>query len=114
MNDRHEFREFTRNDPTTRLHRYAVRDNSCNWCRYGFCYSAFHCCDARHCAPDNDVLKVRKWTDANSAILYAPCYGRTSVELETGFLFTLKFDAAGSWKIVDTHRMSKKELEDEQ
>jgi uncharacterized protein YecT (DUF1311 family) len=68
----------------------------------------------RHCAPDNDVLKVRKWTDANSAILYAPCYGRTSGELEAGFLFTLKFDAAGNWKIVDTHRMSKKDLEDEQ
>jgi hypothetical protein len=68
----------------------------------------------RRCAPDNDVLKMRKWTDANTAILYAPCYGRTSGDLEAGFLFTLKFDDAGKWKIVDTHRMSKKELEAEQ
>jgi uncharacterized protein YecT (DUF1311 family) len=68
----------------------------------------------RRCAPDNDVLKVRKWTDANTAILYAPCYGRTSGDLEAGFLFTLKFDDAGKWKIVDTRRMSKKELGAEQ
>ena len=68
----------------------------------------------RRCAPDNDVLKLRKWTDANTAILYAPCYGRTSGDLEAGFLFTLKFDDAGKWKIADTHRMSKKELGAEQ
>src|SRR6478735_9958125 len=68
----------------------------------------------RRCAQDNDVLKVRKWTDANTAILYAPCYGRKSGDLEAGFLFTLKFDDAGKWKIVDTHRMSKKELGAEQ
>jgi len=68
----------------------------------------------RHCAPDNDVLKVRKWTDANTAILYAPCYGRTSGELEAGFVFTLKFGADGKWKIVKTHEMSKKELKEEQ
>jgi uncharacterized protein YecT (DUF1311 family) len=65
----------------------------------------------RRCAPDNDVLKVRNWTDANTAILYAPCYGRTSGELEAGFLFTLKFDAEGNWKIVKTRRMSEKEIE---
>ena len=70
--------------------------------------------NARRCAPDRDVLKVRKWTDANTAILYAPCYGRTSNELEAGFLFTLKFDDAGKWKIVDTHRISRKELEEEE
>jgi uncharacterized protein YecT (DUF1311 family) len=57
----------------------------------------------RHCAPNRDVLKVRNWTAANPIILYAPCYGRTSGELEAGFLFTLKFDDAGKWKIVDTH-----------
>jgi hypothetical protein len=68
----------------------------------------------RRCALDWDVLKVRNWTDANTAILYAPCRGRTSGELEAGFLFTLKFDAAGKRKVVDTHRMSKKELEEEQ
>jgi hypothetical protein len=67
----------------------------------------------RRCAPDVDVLKVCSWPDANTAILYAPCYGRTSNELEAGFLFTLKFDAEGKWKIADTHRMSKKEVEEE-
>jgi len=35
-------------------------------------------------------------------------------ELEAGFLFTLKFDDAGKWKIVDTHRISRKELEEEE
>jgi tetratricopeptide (TPR) repeat protein len=69
---------------------------------------------SRRCAPDNDVLKVRKWTDPNTVILYAPCYQRKSGDLEAGFLFTLKFDDAGKWKIVDTHRMSKKELGAEQ
>jgi len=68
----------------------------------------------RRCAPDWDVLKVRNWTDANTAILYAPCHARTSGELETGFLFTLEFDTAGNWKIVKTHQMSKKELKEEQ
>lgn len=29
-------------------------------------------------------------------------------------LLTLKFDEAGNWKIVKTHRMSKKELQNEQ
>jgi uncharacterized protein YecT (DUF1311 family) len=67
----------------------------------------------RRCVPDRDVLKLCNWTDANTAILYAPCYGRTSGELEVGFLFTLKFDAAGNWKIVKTHRMSAKEIEKE-
>jgi hypothetical protein len=70
--------------------------------------------DPRDCTPNRDVLKVRKWTDANTAILYAPCYGRMSGQLEAAFLFTLKFDAKDNWKIVKTHRMSEKELEEEQ
>jgi len=36
-----------------------------------------------------------------------------SREPEAAFLFTLKFDDVGNWKIVKTHQMSKKELEDE-
>jgi len=36
-----------------------------------------------------------------------------SREPEAAFLFTLKFDDAGNWKIVKTHRLSKKELEKE-
>ncbi len=65
----------------------------------------------RHCVPDRDVLKLRNWTDADTAILYAPCYGRTSGELDAAFLFTLKFDDAGNWKVVKTHQMSEKEVE---
>ena len=68
----------------------------------------------RHCTPNRDVLKVRNWTDTNTAILYAPCYGRTSGQLDAGFLFTLTFDAADNGKIVKTHQMSKKELEEEE
>jgi hypothetical protein len=68
--------------------------------------------NARHCAPEWDEVKLRKWTDANTAILYAPCYGR-SRDLNAAFLFTLKFDEAGNWKIIKTHQMSKKELEEE-
>ena len=67
----------------------------------------------RHCAAEWDELKLRTWTDANTAILYAPCYG-PSRDLKAAFLFTLKFDEAGNWKIIKTHQMSKKELEDEQ
>jgi len=64
----------------------------------------------RHAEPFRDILKVREWTDANTAIVYA--YSAWD-ELEVGFLFTLKFDDAGNWKIVKTHQLSKKELEDE-
>ena len=57
-------------------------------------------------------LKLRTWADANTAILYAPCYGR-SKDLKGAFLFTLKFDEDGNWNIIKTHQMSTKELEDE-
>jgi hypothetical protein len=65
------------------------------------------------CAPDRDVLKLRSWTDANTAILFAPCYGRMSGQLEAAFLFTLRFDDAGNWKIIKTQQMSEKEVEKE-
>ena len=35
-------------------------------------------------------------------------------DLEANFLFTLKFDADGNWKIVKTHQMSEKEIEKEE
>ena len=50
--------------------------------------------------PHTDQLQV--WEESGSR------------EPEAVFLFTLKFDDAGNWKIVKTHQMSKKELEDEQ
>lgn len=62
-------------------------------------------------SPTEDVLKVRKWIDANTVILFG--YSALD-ESKAGFLFTLKFNDAGNWKIVKTHRMSKKELEGEQ
>ena len=70
--------------------------------------------DPRHCAPEWDIMKLRKWSDANTAIVYATCYGRESGKLEAGLLFTLKFDDAGNWKIIKAHQMSKKELEEKQ
>lgn len=70
--------------------------------------------DSRQCAPAWDIMKLRKWSDANTAIVYAPCYGRESNKVEAGFLFTLKFDDAGNWKIVKAHQMSKQELDEEQ
>jgi uncharacterized protein YecT (DUF1311 family) len=66
------------------------------------------------CSSNSDVLELREWTDASTAILYAPCYRRNSDKVKAGFLFTLKFDAAGKWKIVKTHQMSDKEIEKEE
>ena len=66
--------------------------------------------------PTHDLLKVREWIDANTAILYAYSQwfvGDDQGHLEANFLFTLKFDADGNWKIVKTHQMSEKEIEKE-
>jgi len=62
-------------------------------------------------SPVSDGLRVRSWTDANTAILYA--YSEANAG-EAAALFTLKFDEAGNWKIVQMHRMSEKELKEEQ
>lgn len=64
----------------------------------------------RDCSSNSDVLDLREWTDASNAILYAPCYRQNSEKVKAAFLFTLKFDAAGKWKIVKTHQMSEKEV----
>src|SRR6266568_4190490 len=53
--------------------------------------------------PTRDLLKVREWIDANTAILYAYSQwfmGDDQGHLEANFLFTLKFDADGNWKIA--------------
>ncbi len=54
-----------------------------------------------------DILKVRKWTDANTAVLYAHAAweGSESRSPEASFLFTLKFDAEGNPKIIKTQRV---------
>ena len=66
------------------------------------------------CAPDTDVLKLRNWTAADTALLYAPCFARTSGQLEAGLLVTLRFDGASHQKFVDARWMSKGELDNEQ
>ena len=64
------------------------------------------------CASDRDVVKVDRWVDASTVTLDALCYSRTTGTLSAGFLFTLKFDDAGKWKIVNTRRMSDKEVKE--
>jgi uncharacterized protein YecT (DUF1311 family) len=64
----------------------------------------------RQCDANQGNWQLRNWTDRNTAILYAGCSGR----VESAFLFTLKFDDAGNWKIVKTHRMSEKEVKEHQ
>ena len=65
-------------------------------------------------------VKVDRWIDSRTALLYAS--DRRIIarrddpgEMSDGFgadlLFTLKFDDAGKWKIVKTHEMSEKEVE---
>jgi len=59
--------------------------------------------------------QVRKWTDGNTALLYSEVsvMGEEDPRWVTTFLFTLKFDARGNWKIVKSHQMSDKEIEKE-
>jgi hypothetical protein len=66
-------------------------------------------------SPNRDILKVREWTDANTAILYAYAAWdrRGARQLEASFLFTLKFDAEGNSKIIKARQMSKEEIEKE-
>lgn len=69
---------------------------------------------SRRAEPHRDILKVRNWTDPNTAILYAysAWIGSGSRDTKAAFLFTLKFDADGNSKIVKTEKMSVKDIED--
>lgn len=71
---------------------------------------------SRRAEPIRDILKVRNWIDANTAIVYgyAAWTGGEPQDSEASFLFTLKFDDVGNWKIVKTRQISKKELEEGQ
>lgn len=62
---------------------------------------------------ERDILKLRHWTDANTAIIYAYSahYGGKSRKTEAAYLFTLKFDAQGKWKIAEMHPATAKEKE---
>jgi hypothetical protein len=62
-----------------------------------------------------DIVKVRNWTDAKTAILFSAWqpwqYSSHSNQLEAAFLLTLDFNEDGNWKIVKKHRMSETEIE---
>lgn len=69
------------------------------------------------------TVKLDRWADSNAAILYASLRqvaarrddpGEMSDGFGTDLLFTLKFDEAGNWKIIKTHEMSEKEVEEHQ
>ncbi len=68
------------------------------------------------------TMKVDRWLDSNTAIVHVSLQqvaARRNApgEMDNGYgadlLYTLKFDVAGKWKIVKTHRMSDKEVEKE-
>jgi hypothetical protein len=58
-------------------------------------------------------VQLHKWLDPSTAIVYASLAERPEGEdlpLVAVFVLTLKFDSAGKWKIIKTHRMSQKEV----
>jgi len=66
------------------------------------------------------ATEADRWIDANTCLLYAGDHkiiaerddpGEMSDGFGADFLFTLKFDEAGNWKIVNTRRMSEKEVD---
>jgi hypothetical protein len=69
----------------------------------------------------SDITRVREWLGLDTAILCRSSSAAVRSEnesdeknyLEAAFLFTLKFDAEGNWKVVKTHQMSEKEVEKE-
>jgi hypothetical protein len=67
------------------------------------------------------TMNVDRWLDSNTAIVHVSLRqvaARRDApgEMDNGYgadlLFTLKFDPSGKWKIVKTHRMSDKEVEE--
>ena len=64
------------------------------------------------------TVEPKQWLDASSLVVYASMAERVKrngedvgIGFGTDLLVTLKFDDAGNWKIVNTHRMSEKEAE---
>ena len=62
------------------------------------------------------TVRVDRWVDSNTAIVFGDMHNVVRENPETrfdvDFLLSLKFDEAGNWKIVKTHRMSAKEVEE--
>ncbi len=64
-------------------------------------------------SPVSDVVRAHKWTDADTLVIRAHAsWERKSPPDHAAFVFTLKFDAVGRWKIVKTENVTNKE-EDE-
>jgi hypothetical protein len=63
-----------------------------------------------------DTFRVIEWPDARTALLYAystsavPVLEDTS-DIEAYYLFTLKFDGNGQWRIVNSKKLSAEERE---
>jgi len=68
---------------------------------------------ARDKAGERDILKLRQWIDADTALFYAfsSHFGHKSGNTKATYLFTLKFDDQGKWKIVEMHPATAKEKE---
>jgi hypothetical protein len=66
------------------------------------------------------TVKPERWLDSSTLVVYAPMaeavHRNDGEYVGSGFgadlLLTLKFDDAGNWKIVNTHRMSEKEVKE--
>ena len=61
--------------------------------------------------PIMNSWQVRKWLDSSTALLYAnreKTFEVTKESIRAAFFFTLKFDAAGKWKIVRTREVPEK------
>ena len=58
-------------------------------------------------------VQVHRWIDSSTVIVYVDLVERAEGEdlpFVVNFLFTLKFDSSGNWKVIETHRMSQKEV----
>ena len=62
-----------------------------------------------------DTFRVIEWRDARTAVLYAysiravPASEEDTNDIEVYYLFTLKFDGSGHWKIVNSKKLSVEE-----
>ncbi len=58
------------------------------------------------------TVRPDQWIDSSTLVIYASeadLLEKKDLGFGVDLLFTLKFDAAGSWKIVKTHQLSEKE-----
>jgi hypothetical protein len=64
-----------------------------------------------------DTFRVIQWPDARTVLLYAysiravPVSQEDTSDIEAYYLFTLKFDGDGHWRIVNAKKLSKEERE---